>query len=149
MKKQHYRDYATDAFRFLAAQGSSSKYKQKIWNEAIEEQRRLEVTGTGISCPTEAAILRADEAIFDAQAAISDLEAAEFAISTLEQLQGTNAVKTLKTVYMLDPNRPIRRREIVNRVKACATEFYISDRKIYEWLETAREEFAKKRGLRL
>lgn len=148
MKKEPYRDYATEAFRFLALEGSSPKYKQKIWNEAIEEQRKAEISGTGISCPTEAAIMRADEAIFRAEAEISDLEAAEFARDTLEKMCGIDAVRSLKTVYMTDPDKPITRGEIEDRVHKSVLSFHASERTIYRWLAIAREEFAKKRGLR-
>ena len=148
MKKEPYRDYATEAFRFLAIEGSSAKYRQKIWNEAIEEQRRAETSGTGISCPTEAAILRADEAIFNAEAAIADLEAAEFARDTLEKMRGLPAVKALKTVYMQDPDKPIGRGEIEDRVHYSVINYHASERTIYGWLALARRLFAERRGLR-
>ena len=149
MKKEPYRDYATEAFRFLALEGSSMKYKQKIWNEAIEEQRRAEINGSGISCPTEAAIMRADEAIFNAEAAISDLEAAEFARDTLEKMRGIPAVKALKTVYMQDPDKHIGRGEIEDRVHYSALNYHASERTIYGWLALARKLFAERRGLRI
>lgn len=149
MKKEPYRDYATEAFRFLAREGSSSKYKQKIWNEAIEEQRRLEATGTGISCPTEAAIVKADEAVFRAKAAIKDLEAAEFARDALEKLRGMAAVKALKIVYMQDPDKPINRGEIEARVHSAEINLPAGDRTVYRWLALARRIFAEERGLRI
>ena len=76
MKKKHYRDYATDAFRILALYGSSEKYKQRVISESREAASDL---GTkiyhGVSSPTEAEVIRAQDALDEKMSTIADLEA--------------------------------------------------------------------------
>ena len=37
MKKEHYRDYATAAYRMRARLGSSQAYAAKIWDQAMAQ----------------------------------------------------------------------------------------------------------------
>ena len=85
MIKTHYRDYATEAFRILALEGSAEKFRERIWNEALDNMERRKERNGSISAPTEAAIMRAQKALDDAKATILDLEAAEFALEALEK----------------------------------------------------------------
>ena len=61
MIKTHYRDYATEAFRLLALEGSAEKYRSRIWNQAIEDISNSESRSGSVSAPTEAAIMRAQK----------------------------------------------------------------------------------------
>ena len=82
--KDYLRDYCTEAFRFYACNGmNADKYKQKIYDEALEEYTKHE-KGSGISCPTEAAIIRAENAVDEKLAEIKDMEAVEMTIAELE-----------------------------------------------------------------
>lgn len=148
MIKTHYRDYATEAFRLLALEGNAEKYRSRIWNQAIEDISNSESRGGSISAPTEAAIMRAQKALDDARATILDLESAEFALETLEKMRGRVAIKAVKAVYMITPERPIGRGEIHQRVEIASTELSADPRTIYRWLSLARSLFAEHRGLR-
>lgn len=150
MKKSHYRDYATDAFRFLGAHGSSKIYRERIYNEMLAYQQLKESSvETGISAPTEAAVMRAEQAVVDAAAAIADLEAAEFALEAVRQQRGQAAEKAVRAVYMIMPQIDLERGEIEYRVIAAAMYLNADRSTIYRWLSLARRIFAEKRGLRI
>lgn len=149
MIKTHYRDYATEAFRLLALEGSAEKYRSRIWNQAIEDISNSESRSGSVSAPTEAAIMRAQKALDDAKATVLDLEAAELALEALEKMRGRAAVKAVKAVYMIMPDQPIKRGEIQQRVEATSIELPADPRTIYSWLSLARSLFAEHRGLRM
>lgn len=148
MKKQAYRDYATEAFRFWAREGGAETYRQKIWNEAVANQQRQEGT-SGISKPSEAAIIRAEQAIEDAYASMADLEAVERTIDVIRRRPGgEDRERVIRAVYMAYPNREIRRGEIQDRVHRAEQDLHLAERTIYGMLGEARSIFAKERGLR-
>ena len=150
MRKSHYRDYATEAFRFYAREGGSQKYTQRVWNEALTRQQEREVNiNTGISCPTESAVIRAEAELDKHVAELADLEAVEFAMTALEATRGRSAVRTLKIVYMTAPDLDINRGDIQDRVHHAEINIPASERTIYNWLGDARKLFAEKRGLRM
>lgn len=150
MKKNHVRDYATAAFRFYACTGSSVKYKKKIYDEAIARQRRLEGNQGSISCPTEAAIIHAEDALDAAAAELKDLEAVEKTIAFIERNRdGNNMMKALEMVYMAEPLKNIEWGEISERVHHAEINIPASEKTIYRWLSLAVMTFAKERGLRV
>ena len=64
MKKNHYRDYATEAFRFTEAHGTAKAYRDRLYNDMLRyQQLRESSVQDGISAPTEAAVMRAEQAI--------------------------------------------------------------------------------------
>ncbi len=149
MRKNHVRDYATDAFRFYAANGPSEAYIEKIKNEAIEAQHRAEGR-SGISNPTEAAVRRGQEAIDAAAAEINDLIAVEQTITLIESMKsGNDIMKALRMIYMAEPEKDLEKGEITERVHHAEIFIPASERSIYGWLSMARSIFAKARGLRL
>ena len=85
MKKDHIRDYATEAFRFYAANGmNTEQFKDKIRQEALEEKRQREER-SGNSCggsPTEHELLYQEEKLQERISEILDVEAVE---KTLEE----------------------------------------------------------------
>ena len=150
MQKSHYRDYATEAFRFYAREGSSRKYKQRVWNEALKRQQEREANiNTGISCPTESAVIRAEAELDKHVAELADLEAVEFVMTALEITKGYAAVKALKVVYMTAPDLSIIPGDISTRTVAASLDLHTGTATIYRWLAEARRLFAEKRGLRL
>ena len=150
MKKSHYRDYATDAFRFLAVKGSSVAYKERLYNEMLRyQQLRESSVENGVAAPTEAAVIRAEQAIVDAAAEIADLEAAEIALEIVRQQRGLAAEKAVRAVYMILPDMELSRGEIEHRVIAASMYLHADRRTIYRWLAVARRAFAEKRGLRI
>jgi hypothetical protein len=146
MLKSHYRDYATAAFRLLAREGSADRYRAKIYNAALA--RRGE-GGTGLGSPTEAAIMRAEQAVYDTVATIADLEAAEYAVAALEARYGYAARRALYMVYMAYADRELVKGEISDRIHRAELEIPASEKTLYRWLAYARRCFAEKRGLRL
>lgn len=149
MIKSHYRDYATDAFRFLAKNGPVAAYKMRLYNDTLRYyQLRESCVETGISAPTEAAVIRAEQAVLDAMAEIADMEAAEFALTAVRNMRGEAAEKAVRAVYMLMPDMERTRGEIEHRVIYASTHLHASRRTVYGWLKLARLVFAEKRGLR-
>lgn len=152
-RTQHYKEYASDAFRLLGKYGSSAEYKRRVL-DAVE--RRREELGTRIDAPigspTEAQIIKAEEAIEDAQAVLQDLEAAERAMMICKQRDAKNAtmiVKAVQAVYMLDPHRLLKHKEIMNTVIAFSILAPCDKSTVYRWLSIARTLFARERGLRI
>jgi hypothetical protein len=154
MRKNHFRDYATAAFRFYALTDMSSEaYKHKIWNDAIEKHRRLEERlGDGYepAKPSEAAIMRAEQALEERIAEIADLEAVEKTIAQIERMKDGKIILTaLKMVYMTEPEKDLQRGDISGRVHAAMFEVHASEDTIYRWLRLVRKLFAAARGLRV
>lgn len=149
MRKSHIRDYATAAFQFYACVGGSEKYKARIWEKAVRDQHKLEGR-SGISKPSEAAIMRAERELERVSAEISDLESVERTIHILEnRINGNDIIKALKMVYMVEPQRDPERGEISERVHKAEIQIPASERSIYGWLSKARRLFAQARGMRL
>ena len=123
MKKECYRDYATDAFRLWAA------LKKTTYEEFVR----------GIENENEAG---------ESVATLYDILACEI---TWERLKNRNELicKAVEEVYMCEPKRPIRSHEIGARVRRFAFEQSVCERQVWNWLAEARKEFAKNRGLRV
>lgn len=153
IKRQHYKDYASDAFRVLAKYGSSEAYRERVV-ESVE--RKKAELGTKIDepigSPTEAAIIRAENAIEDAKATLLDIEAAERALKICaerDRKQQTKTVKAVQSVYMLNRDRLPKHHEIMQTVISVAIWASCDPATIYRWLAFARTTFARERGLRI
>lgn len=151
MKKDYLRDYATAAFRFYAKNGmSAEKYKEKIYNEALEEIKKGEVSvKNGISKPTEDALMAAEKAVNEKIAEIQDMEAVEKVIAELKGTRKPYAVKAIELVYFKENDKEFSIGDIQNRVASAGMEIGASERSVYYWLKEARELFSYHRGLRL
>lgn len=148
--KDYIRDYATAAFRFYAKSGmSAEKFKQKIYIEALEEHKKNEGGSSGISKPTEAAIIVAEKAVNERIAEISDMEAVDKVIAQLEVKHRYDIIKAIQQVYFKDSDIELNIGDIQNRVHAAAINIPASERSIYRWLRQARELFSYERGLRI
>jgi len=155
MKKKHFRDYATEAFRFWARHGLLDKYdhaeayKQALWDEEIEAQHKAEGRG-GIGNPSEAAIVRAELRLEQEAAQISDLQAVDMTMAMLKNHPSAPCIsKVLQMVYMERPAEEIRRGEIQARVLHAADTLGVGESTIYMWLAHCRYVFAHERGLRI
>jgi CRISPR/Cas system CMR-associated protein Cmr5 small subunit len=147
--KNHVRDYATEAFRFYARNGKSAdRYKQKIYDEALEEQKKVEGS-SGISDPTPAAIMRAESAVNAKIAEIEDMEAVELTIRELEVARNCKMKRTIEIVYFSDADKKLEKGDIHNRVCKAELDIPASEKTIYRWLSKARKIFAENRGLRI
>jgi hypothetical protein len=146
--KNHIRDYATEAFRFYARNGKSAeKYKQKIYDEALQELSKEK--GSGISKPTEAAIMRAETAVNEKVAEIKDMEAVELTMAELNASKYRDYVQAIEFVYFKDADKKLQKGDIYNRVHQAEINIPASERTIYNWLSKARKIFAINRGLRI
>lgn len=149
MKKKHYRDYATDAFRILALYGSSEKYKERIISESHKAPEDLGVKiDKGIISPTEAEIIRAQDALDEKMAVIADLEAAERALELVRVRFGDDAVTAVKICYMSTPKRPLAWKELERNVVFAVMNLHFGRSTVYKYLAIARHAFAVERGLR-
>lgn len=147
--KSHIRDYCTAAFRFYAQNGKSCEdYRQKIYDEAVLNCANRQ-SQSGISRPTEAAIIRAEQEVENKFAEIKDMEAVEMTLAELSvSPRGKGIVEAIKMVYFADPEKELEKGDIYTRVQKAAIKIPAGERTVYNWLGTARKLFAEKRGLR-
>lgn len=150
MKKDHIRDYATEAFRYYASIGKTfDEVKEEIYKTAIEESKSKELKTNNICSPTELAMMRADKAIVEKKGELEDILAVE---ETLKQIalerNGADIKKAIELVYFVTPDKELERNEFSERVLNAANEINCDTRTIYRYLGTARSIFAENRGLR-
>jgi len=147
--KDYTRDYATAAFRFYALNNmTAEEYKQKIYNLALEEYKQKQ-KGSGISCPTEAAVIRAEQAVDEKLAEIADIEAVQKTLDELRVRHEYDIINAISIVYFKDPKEDFNRGDIQSRVHQAELNIPASERQIYRWLRKARKLFALNRGLRI
>lgn len=142
MRKDYLRDYSTAAFNLYGKVGNVENYKKSL----VEEIEHIKASsGSGISKPTEAALIKAEEQIELKIATIRDLEAVE---KTLEELKNTNIAmfNAVNDVYV---KSSLKKKAIENAVIRTAKENFISERTVYYYLKKARRVFAYTRGLRI
>lgn len=139
-KKQTYKDYASDAFRFLAREGSKEKYIQKLVDDILKQRRNSQY-----GSPTEAAAMHKEAMLREKSAELADLEAAEKVMFILGRCER----QAVEMVYMKDCWKELEWGEISERVHVAEIQIPAGQAQIYRWLAKARREFAKERGLRL
>lgn len=151
MKKDHIRDYATEAFRFYAKTNMSAiEYKEMIRVEAISTIAKREGTGTSGGSPTEALLIYGEKVVEEKVSEIEDLESVE---KTLKEFSTshvgiTTIIPLIKTVYFTEASRDIKKGEIRDRVIRSCSELNISESTAYRYLRKARLLFAHNRKLR-
>jgi hypothetical protein len=147
--KSHIRDYCTEAFRFYARNGKSADaYEKKIYAEALVEYIKRQ-GNSGISCPTEAAIIRAEQEVTNKIAEISDMNAVEMTLAELSvSPRGKAIIDAISIVYFKDADKDLEKGDIHTRVQNAAIKLPAGERTVYRWLGTASKLFAEKRGLR-
>lgn len=143
-RKDHIKDYATEAFRFYAKSGGKETYIKKLVDDINKSK------GTGISNPTESEIVSKEKVIESRAAELADIEAVEKVLNILTKLsQGIYIKKSLELVYFKDCRKDITWGAITERINKAEIEIPASRAQIYRWLRKARELFAEERGLRL
>ncbi|WP_017416780.1 hypothetical protein [Clostridium tunisiense] len=149
--KDYLRDYATAAFRFYAKNGmSAEKFKQKIYFETLDEIKRKETYAkSGVSKPTEEALIKAEKAVNERISEILDMEAVDKVLAELEARHKIEVLKAIKIVYFKDSDKELQLGDIKDRVIKASVEIGASDRNIYRWLKQSRELFSYQRGLRI
>lgn len=123
MKKDNFRDYVCEAFRYYAQCGCpDSDQLKKLRLNANEWQR----------------------------GGISDLEAVYRVIKRLKgEPDGWIAIKCLELVYFTQPSAPPSRGSIMQRVAVASSELCMSEAGIYRILRRLRMMLALERGLRI
>lgn len=149
--KDYLRDYATAAFRFYAKNGmSAEKFKQKIYFETLDEIKRKEAyVKSGISKPTEEALLKAEKAVNERMSEILDMEAVDKVLAELEARHKIEVLKAIEVVYFKEADKELELGDIKNRVVIASIDIPASERSVYSWLKQARELFSYQRGLRI
>ena len=148
MKKELYRDYAVEAFRFFAREGGYEAFKTRLLVEL--PQRKEPRTHSGVSKPVEALTVKWEKAMEENAGALQDLQAVERLLQHLQTLPLAKDMRfALEEVYFEQPCRPLAKGELLNRVRYVATQRYVSERTVFSWLQAMRREFSKIRGLRL
>ena len=150
MIKDHLRDYATEAFRFYASRGRPS-YEEEMQRlkDIIFEQRKQELIRGGVSNPTAAALEHAEREMDRRSGELLDILAVDETMGLLEFGGRRSILDCVEGVYMLDPDQPLERGDIEQRVAKVEMEKHMSRRTVYRNLRNARELFAATRGLRL
>lgn len=150
--KNHIRDYATEAFRFYAKINmTADKYKQKIYDEALFNYTK-KMKGSGISYPTESAIIAAENEVNEKLAEIKDMEAVEMTLAEIRAsgpYSSKAIVQAIEIVYFAEANKELERGDISSRIHKAEIEIPASQPTIYRWLCRARTIFAEQRGLRI
>lgn len=127
MKKEPFRDCATNAFRLWAAIGmpTFAEVMDKIQREDGWETWAEEHAG-----------------------GLYDIRACELVWEKVGA-DKPHVRDAVRAVYMHEPHRPLRYREIGHLVVRFSYEYSVSERQVWNWLAEAREEFAVMRGIRV
>lgn len=148
--KDYLRDYTTEAFRFYARNGKSAEmFKRAIYLEALANECKNETGSSVISKPTEAAIMRAENAVNDKISEIYDMEAVDQVIAELKVNYKNEIAEAINIVYFTNPNNQLKKGDIQERVVQASMNVGLSEASIYRGLKKARILFAKRRGLRV
>jgi hypothetical protein len=139
-RRQPYREYATQAFRFLAREGSADKYINKL----VDDYKR-QAKADGVSNPTEAALMHKERILSEHAAELADLDAAEKALI----ICGRDPRKAVEMVYQKDCWQELEWGDIETRVHYAEIHIPASRAQIYSWLAKVCHEFARDRGLRI
>ena len=142
MKKDHIRDYATEAFRFYARMGCPT-YKQ------AEEAIRQEAYDKYELSEPQYIIKRADVAVAQKAPELADIAAVEETLRLLEYGGEGHIAKVVREVYFHMPGQPLERGDIEARVNRLSLHMPAGERSIYRWLKKARQLFAAVRRLRI
>jgi len=147
MKKDHIRDYATEAFRFYAAKGKPSyrNLKAQYMAEALDNYQRQNEKGSGIGKPTEAAVIYAEKQVEKKTAELLDILAVEKVYYSSKR----TVREVIEIVYFEAPNEPLRKGDISARVCKASLMTFTSERGVYAILKAVRLRFAEERGLRV
>lgn len=151
IKNDHIRDYATEAFRYYAAQGKPTyeQLKRQIYDEILEKEKRELVHAKGIADPTVNAHINAEKEVERRTAELLDILAVENTIKLLKYCGKYEIVKCIEKVYFPEPKRPLKSNDISGRVISASLSIPCSDRQVYRLLKQARMLFAAERGLRI
>jgi len=147
MIKDHIRDYATEAFRLYKRENGLKGYANKL--KRLADAKEKASGCSGVSKPTESAVIRLEKLIEERASEIADLQAVENVLYILDINDKTDILQAIEYVYFVDADKPILKGGIQDRVQHLETDAYISIRSAYRALKEARSLFAVERGLRI
>jgi len=146
MRKDHVRDYATEAFRYYAKIGKTAEQlKDDIGMAILEEKSNRVISTNGLSSPTEYAILKKEQIINSLQAEISDIDAVDKTLHRLDR----ESKRAVQIVYFTDADKDLKRNDISNRVHIASLSIPCGESTVYRMLRKARGVLAEERGLRM
>lgn len=143
MKKDHLRDYITEAFRLYARLECRSyeQVKQLIYDN------KLDISLIGRD-PTSQMIL-GENAIKHSEPMLLDILAVERTLELLEIGEKQHIARAVRDVYFVQPFKPLHKGDITDRVRWVSASEPVSEKQVYQWLKYARLLCAAVRGLRL
>lgn len=141
MKKEHTRDYVTEAFRLYAAM------EQPTYERAKADIYKTELAKRSGDDPS-VAVARAEAAVNNNAPMLLDILAVERTMELLERGEKGYIVEAVKAVYFVRPTVPLRRGVISERVRCFALLYPADTSTVYRWLKEARLLCAAIRGLR-
>mgnify|MGYP006874879027 FL=1 len=138
--KEPGRDYATTAFIQYAALGRPTRNQQeeKIKSE-IHQRLAFEEPGF--------IVVRAAAALTEREGLLSDIDAVNRVISTLQREGKGYIVDAIEAVYFPYAGYKHARGAITARVRRFALDYPANEATVYRWLKTARLLFCRERGL--
>lgn len=141
MRKDATRDYITAAFRLYSSLGCPTyeKLRQDIYDRELKKREMLN---------PEVAVKQAEKAVSEQEPMLLDILAVSNTLELLAQGEKQHIVAAVKSVYLVDPNRPLRRGDISARVRQFALACPASEKQVYKWLKDARKLCSAIRGLR-
>lgn len=139
IKKDHLRDYATNAFCAYAKNNKLSfdEVRKQIYNTALNDAWNMS---------PDRAIIYAEEKVNKHMPELLDIMAVDKALDILRLGGEYDILKAVEKVYFTLPDN-IRKCDISDRVTQLSITLPASERSIYYWLSKARLLFAALRGL--
>ena len=134
MGKDRSKDYATAAFREFAFYGKPKVYElqEKLYSIELKKTKSPEL---------------AAQIIAEKMPLLLDIDAVNLVLKELKDQP--NILRALDEVYFVYPSIPLKRNDIVFRIRFFAVNEGVSERAVYLWLRKARRLFAQKRGLQI
>lgn len=151
MLKDHIRDYATEAFRYYAAEGKPTyeKLRQQLYTDILRREKKELSVIEGLADPTINAQINAEREVERQMPKLLDILAVEKTLDMLNIGHKYDIVKCIELVYFIEPSRAIKKGEIQERARAAGLLVCIDERTVYRYLKAARKLFAITRGLRI
>ena len=143
MKKDHLRDYVTEAFRLYARLGCRSyeEVKELIANDALD----ISLIGRNPALQ----MISVETAIKHSEPMLLDILAVDRTLEMLELGERGYIARAVRDVYFVQPFKPLHKGDITDRVRWFSLSEPISEKQVYQWLRYARLLCAAVRGLRL
>lgn len=147
MKKDHIRDYTTEAFRYYAKIGKTAEQlKNDIGMAIIDEKSNVMFSvNKTLSSPIESVILKKEQIINSLQAEIADIDAVDKTLNRLDK----DSRQAVQIVYFTDADKALERNDISFRVRKASLTIPCGESTVYRLLKRARNVLAEERGLRI